>query len=148
VITLLETVRAERPGQQLSHGASKTRRLYWDLVVGGKPLSSLLPQTLDLISPLGWGSPDFHRRAQAELLLEGPASFSEGRRALLVCPECGDLGCGAISAIIEKRGQLVVWRDFGYQTNYEGTVRTIDLEPLTFDWDRYSATIQGTAVRE
>jgi hypothetical protein len=38
---------------------------------------------------------------------------------MYVCAECGDLGCGAVTAAVEVGDDKVVWRDFGYQNNYE-----------------------------
>ena len=34
------------------------------------------------------------------------------------CPECADLGCGAVSAIIERQLDVIVWHSFGFETNY------------------------------
>jgi hypothetical protein len=42
-----------------------------------------------------------------------------GRTAMYVCAECGDLGCGAVTAVVEVDGDKIVWREFGYQNDYE-----------------------------
>lgn len=38
---------------------------------------------------------------------------------MYVCAECGDLGCGAVTAAVDVGDDKVIWRDFGYQNNYE-----------------------------
>lgn len=66
----------------------------------------------------------------------------DGRAAVLVCPLCGDLGCGAILARIEIGSDVVVWHDFIYGNNYDPTAD----EPLDarFHFDRrdYDATLR------
>jgi hypothetical protein len=76
-------------------------------------------QTFDLVSPFGWTPPD-HQLALAErLLLRRPPLLPTGRRELLVCSECADLGCGCISAVVRAEGDHYVWSDFGYENDYD-----------------------------
>ncbi len=49
---------------------------------------------------------------------------------MYVCPECGDLGCGAISAVIEQVEDKIIWRDFGYQNNYLDEIIFDDYESI------------------
>jgi hypothetical protein len=46
---------------------------------------------------------------------------------IYVCGECGDLGCGAITAIVERTPEGFVWRNFAFENNYDATMT--DLEP-------------------
>jgi len=64
--------------------------------------------------PIGFPADDYRR-----LVGELPALFPDGRVPLYICPKCGDLGCGGITAVIEQTADTVVWRDFGYQNDYE-----------------------------
>jgi hypothetical protein len=41
---------------------------------------------------------------------------------MFICSEGGDLGCGAITVIVEKHNGAIVWRNFGYENNYENEV--------------------------
>jgi len=76
-------------------------------------------RTFDLISPFGWTLPD-HQLATAErLLLRRPPLLPTGRHEILVCPECGDLGCGCISAVIRAEDGCFTWSDFGYENDYD-----------------------------
>lgn len=58
----------------------------------------------------------------------------EGRVALLICPLCGDIGCGAVFARITVEAERVRWTDFLYANNYMPE----DDRPLegSFEFDR------------
>jgi len=124
-------------------GGGRTRRDYLDIVVDGLPLSEVIDG--DMVSCLGWLDPEENVRAARRLLLEGPADLPNGRRTLYVCPECGDVGCGAVSLVVERAGDKIIWRDFGYENNYEDVVRTEGYEnigPFVFDRAGYEASIK------
>jgi hypothetical protein len=81
----------------------------------------------------------------------------EGRQALYVCPECGDLGCGAISAVVTREGGYFVWKDFAYYNSinysnqdpnapYSPTISPEgyeDIGPFIFEAGSYSKTLQS-----
>ena len=142
----LDVRRAERPFKELSGGAWRTGRVFADFVVDGAPLSAIVRSKADLISVLGWGSEDFQRATRGRLLLQAPPDLPPERYALYVCPECGDLGCGAVTAIIERVDDTVVWRDFGYENNYQKGLDRRGLEALGeyhFPWSRYEEAIRA-----
>lgn len=79
------------------------------------------------------------------LLTGGQTQTLDGRTAIYLCAECGDLGCGGITAVVEVRDRTVVWRDFGYQNDYEPFEATDiydGLGPFEFDRDQYNAELQ------
>jgi hypothetical protein len=39
--------------------------------------------------------------------------------AIYICPECGDIGCGAYCCKIEKINGMYIWKDFSYENNFE-----------------------------
>ena len=85
------------------------------------------------------------------LLLQAPPDLPSRRHSLYICPECGDLSCGTVSAAIERIGDLVSWRDFGYENDYDQEpLDRRHLEALTeysFAWPEYEAAIrQGFAM--
>ncbi|MEV6910597.1 hypothetical protein [Amycolatopsis sp. NPDC051071] len=55
----------------------------------------------------------------SRLLGHLPGHFDDGRVALLMCPLCGDLGCGAYSVEVVFSDDSVEWRAFGWQVDYE-----------------------------
>ena len=125
-------------------GGGKTQRDYFDFVVDDKPLSERIGG--DLISCLGWFVPEENAKSVRRLLLEEPADFPDNRRSLYVCPECGDLGCGAVSAIIEQVEDKIVWRDFGYQNNYLDEIISDNyksINTIVFDKVEYKNAIEG-----
>jgi hypothetical protein len=70
---------------------------------------------MDFIASLGWLDSDQDEHAAQRLLgREGPDL--EGRVAIYICPECGDLDCGAITAKIEREGNETVWRGMGFSS--------------------------------
>ena len=124
-------------------GMGVTPREFLDFVVDGQALSERIGG--DLVSCLGWLMTAENTRAVHRLLREEPPDFPNDRRSLYICPECGDLGCGAVSVVIEKTGNTVVWRDFGYQNNYEDTVNFAayaDLGSFVFERTEYENVIR------
>ncbi len=118
-------------------GSAQTPRRFLDFVIDGE---SLYEKIGDLISPLGWGSAEETRNAVDRFLQRAAADFPNDRTSIYVCPECGDLGCGAVSAVIEKEGDDIIWRDFGYENNYDPFVNLEDfseLGPFTFNANEY-----------
>lgn len=68
--------------------------------------------------------------------------------SVYVCAECADLGCGAITVLVERDESTVSWRDWGYQNNYEdGLVRIVDIADVTFDAAQYDATLRAALDR-
>ncbi|MFD0662877.1 hypothetical protein [Thermocatellispora tengchongensis] len=71
-----------------------------------------------------------------------------------MCPECGDLGCGAVTAAVEFSPGQVVWRDLGRQTDYCDQVdhdAFSGIGPFVFERAPYEdvlATVPGLRARE
>jgi hypothetical protein len=124
---------------------SGAERPILDIVVDGRPLLELfagrrgLPP--DLVSPLGWGVEAHQAHTIRRFLLEASGDLPGNRNSVLVCRECGDLGCGAYSARFERRGDVVTWSEFGFQNSYEPTSLILEsgsrVPALTFDWVEY-----------
>jgi hypothetical protein len=75
-------------------------------------------------------------RAVGRLLLTEKAAFPNDRRSLFICSECGDLGCGAATALVAREGDVIVWKDFGFENNYDANVELNDCKgvgPFVFD---------------
>lgn len=123
-------------------GGGRTQRDFLDFIVDGQPLSELVG---DQVSCLGWFEPEENAKAVRRLLLKEPADLPNNRRTLYVCPECGDIGCGAVSLVVERDEGSIIWRDFGYENGYEGIIHAEGFEevgPFTFDRVGYEEAIR------
>lgn len=128
-------------------GKGKTERDYLDFVIDGEPLSEKIQG--DFVSCLAWSDKE-DTEVVRRLLLKDETDFPNSRQSLYGCAECGDLGCGAVSALIEETtGDRIVWRDFGYQNNYEETVyfNYTELKLFSFDKVEYEKVIKNLFIK-
>lgn len=108
---------AMRAGGVRADGGYQVHRDFVDFVVDGSPLLFQLSD-LDAVSPLASDVPPAIFTAQVRgLLLESEAPLPGERYVIYGCPDCEDLGCGAVTAVIERDGDDYVWRDFAWQTD-------------------------------
>ncbi len=125
---VLRLIPAFRPGRVLAGGGQKTQRHFLDFQVDGVVLGQVVRGRADVVSVLVTDWPaGFPAQQVGQLLGEVPSSLPGGRVALYVCPECGDLGCGGVTALVERAHDEVVWRDLGWQTSNDPE---LDLEPF------------------
>ncbi|MET9775480.1 oxidoreductase [Streptomyces sp. NPDC006367] len=118
---------AMRAGGVLAGGDHRVHRDFVDFVVDGRPLLFRLSD-LDAVSPLASDVPPAIFTEQVRgLLLETDAPLPGGRYVLYGCPDCEDLACGAVTAVIRREGDDFVWRDFAWQTG----------EHVDLDFDGY-----------
>jgi hypothetical protein len=147
-MNILTCSRADRPAEKLEQGGQRTGRTYADFVVDGVPLGPRMRQVQDVIGRLGWGTMRSRQEALAVLLLEGDADLQSNRRAVYVCAECGDLACGAVTAVIERHGDEIVWRDFKYETEIDPPLSLAPLSglgPFSFHWPEYEHALRQAA---
>ncbi|MCW7943393.1 oxidoreductase [Streptomyces hygroscopicus] len=139
---------AMRAGGVLANGDYQVHRDFVDFLVDGHPLLFRLSD-LDAVSPLASDVPPAIFTAQVRgLLLEADAPLEGGRHVIYGCPDCEDLACGAVTAVIERDGDDFVWRDFAWQTE-----ERVDLElngyhgigPFRFHGDEYRRAL-GTLL--
>lgn len=123
-------------------GPNRTERHYLDFNVSGISLKKILGiEDADYITLFGWGSNrDYDRHILNVFRMKQRSKLETGRIMLYVCPECGDIDCGAITADIMDFGAAIVWRDFGYETGYGGiTEKYTGIAPIEFDRQSYFA---------
>ncbi|MYR46895.1 oxidoreductase [Streptomyces sp. SID5910] len=107
---------AMRAGGVLAGGDFQVHRDFVDFIVDGRSLLFRLSD-LDAVSPLASDVPPAIFTAQVRsLLLETDAPLPGGRYVIYGCPDCADLACGAVTAVIRRDGDDFVWRDFAWQT--------------------------------
>ncbi|MGW0756637.1 oxidoreductase [Streptomyces sp. NPDC002814] len=108
---------AMRAGGVLANGDYQVHRDFVDFIVNDRPLLFQLSD-LDAVSPLASDVPPAIFTAQVRsLLLETDAPLPGGRYVIYGCPECEELGCGAVTAVIEHLADDYLWRDFAWQTD-------------------------------
>lgn len=123
---------------------------FLDWTVTGVPLRSLLgwaqPTVLTTVVRSGWdldavlASLDTFTRA-------GAGEFPDGRVGVLVCEQCGDLECGALSAEVQIADGVVRWKDFGWQVPSEEGFDAGDLS-LEFEFDEIDYRSLMSSVRD
>ncbi|MGW0705452.1 oxidoreductase [Streptomyces sp. NPDC002643] len=137
---------AMRAGGVLANGAYQAHRDFVDFIVDGHPLLFQLSD-LDAVSPLASDVPPSIFSAQVRsLLLEAEAPLSGDRYVIYGCPECADLACGAVTAVIERDGDDYVWRDFAWQTEEEPDLRLngyTGIGPFRFHGPEYRSALQS-----
>lgn len=124
-------------------GGGQTERRFLEFVVDDVSLQGLLKTTN--ITPLGWFDRPWQEQAIERLLGEA-ADLPNDRRSLYVCAECGDLGCGAVSVVIERVGDDIIWKEFGFENIYSADVdfETFDgVGPFVFEATAYERTIRS-----
>lgn len=131
--------------------AETTERRFLDWTLNGRLLRTML----------GWENPPSHCTCMVSgwdldaglawlesLRLARSGGFPDGRAAVLVCPECGDLECGALSVGITRESSTVRWADFGWQVPREEGFQPLDV-PLRFVFvaDDYDGLLTSLAQR-
>jgi hypothetical protein len=130
-------------------GANQTPREYFDFIVSGKSLKTFLNiETADFITLFGWGTnQEYDRHILNVFRLKEKSQLTSGRVMIYVCPECGDIDCGAITATIKDFGDRIIWGDFGYETDYGGLTETYDqVKPIEFDRTSYFAAFSKLPI--
>ncbi|MGB2679410.1 MAG: hypothetical protein WAN12_20185 [Candidatus Acidiferrum sp.] len=144
-LSTIQTEIAHRPYE--SFGSSyKSARTFSDFLVDGQSLADILKNRgFDLNSVLWAEGPAKARREAGQRLLRlKDADCPNDRRTLYVCAECGDIGCGAITILVDCDAETVTWREFGYENDYEPSVsheKLRDLGPFVFSRDEYSRVL-------
>lgn len=108
-------------------------------MIDGQPLEQRISS--NLIGCLGWGNLDYQRDTIARFQLKAESELLNGRNLLYVCSECGDIGCGAITVRIEQAAEHFVWKEFGYENNYDENMPLLEkypnIGPYFFNKDQY-----------
>lgn len=122
----MDTLTFEKAKRQI--GSNQTPREFFDFIVSGQSLRKILDiENADYISPLGWGiNKEYDNYILNVFRLKEKSELSSGRTMLYVCPECGDIDCGAITAIIKDYDDRIIWTEFGFETEYNGLTEKYD----------------------
>lgn len=143
--TLLTRVGSAQPDDVLVQG-----RVSADFMVNGESLLRALVQAngghSDFMGCFVAGHPDFNQRSANELLMKSKPN-ADGTGALLyICPECGDIACGAYSVRVRREATAYVWSDFAYVNGYEASRPIHDVGPFTFSAVQYEHAIASASA--
>jgi hypothetical protein len=147
MISKLELIPATRIGIKYPNGTYKSERNFLDFSINSQSLWEKVGTARDSISI-------FCReyvlnesiKAVNRLLLIEEADFPNNRRSLFICSECGDRGCGAITALVQSEDGAFLWSDFGFENTYEHDIhldKYKEVGPFTFDSASYSHALLG-----
>jgi hypothetical protein len=125
----------------------KQERYTFDFVVNGASLfEATQASSSDMSGCLSDPrfEPEVARRlndGMANMLTSGVPVSGGHRVALFVCPECGDLACGAITVLVSRNELVVRWSDFAYDNGYEARTDLTQVGPFEFEWAAYLTVI-------
>jgi len=138
--------------------ATRGKLTYLEIEVDRVPLARYFTGRLGahptLLSPLGWSSApaDVKAGIAEQLLAREPSALESGRVPVLVCEECGDVGCGAFTVRILREGDTVRWTDWAYENGREPAepVEEWPTRPgdFLFELDSYEQAIREASARE
>ena len=137
-----------RPGELNVKGrVVKHERFTVDFLVNGQSLYELLSaHSFDLVGRFWQGDRAWNEESANIFLTKQSADLENGRTMLYVCPECGDIGCGAITVTIIKSDNSYTWTEFGYENNYDSQMMDLDsyraIGPFRFQFDEYCEVIE------
>ena len=129
--------RLERP-QESSNGLSRSARSHVDFEIDGHSLFIMTNAAdSDLVGVLGWAVSGRDDEAIDQFLLKRPTDLPDQRQPVFVCPECGDIACGAITLRLRLEGDAVVWEDLAYENGFDESVTDrSSFEYLAFSFPR------------
>lgn len=130
-------------------GDGQHERLFLDFAFDSTPIcSTVRANGADCITPIWLDGGEWTFTAIHRLLGEADPDAPDGRVSVYVCAECADLGCGAVTVVVERGDGTVSWRDWGYQNNYEhGFDVLAGLPDVTFDATQYDSTLRDALER-
>lgn len=87
------------------------------------------------------GFPEANLAKKKALLALSPAETEDGRVLVYVCPECGDIGCGAYAVKVRAVDGFVEWSKFAYVNGYEPPSPIDSVGTFMFDQSEYENVI-------
>lgn len=126
-------------------GDGPSRSPWLDFQVDGDSLHRLL-HAGSLVGCLGWGMSAAEKSTITQLLSPQSDADSASRVPLYVCAECGDIGCGAITADVRIVDDQVEWNDFAFENNYDPDMTVREdyrhVGPFRFQLQLYRDTLE------
>jgi hypothetical protein len=93
---------------------------------------------------------DENERMAKIFTFESPPEIERDRVALFICPQCGDLACGAITFRLSRADDTVRWSDFAFENGYDEEQTDFDsysaIGPFEFAVEDYMAVIRRAVI--
>ena len=117
---------------------------FLDFIVSGESLRSYLGLKNNLtVTPFGFfPSKEEEKRNLQEFRLQQKTQLEGNRIELYICEDCGDIGCGAVTAKIIDRGDKIIWTEFANQSTPEEIHSQINVEEIEFDRQDYFKALE------
>lgn len=93
---------------------------------------------------LGWGAPTWTAETLRRLRLEDDRLLGGEREPLYVCPECGELACGAVTVRITASRGVVRWAEFAFESSDlpEDREPIAGIGPFAFEFQAYRRALE------
>lgn len=145
VLTFQNVVRAGSS----SNGCTAVERCFSDFQIDGRSLLETLVTAdgghSDFMSRFVSGYPEQNRLFGISLLQDSQTEAEPNRVLIYICPECGDIGCGAYSVQIRKSSTGIIWARFAYETGYEEARVIPSVGPFIFSSVSYEQAIKAAS---
>jgi hypothetical protein len=136
-------------GGTIPSGGSHADRWTFDFLVDGQSLAELLGATKrGLVGRLDRDQRECNVQSVRVLTGDAAPDLGDARVMLFVCAECGDLGCGAVTAAVHSDGDTITWSDFKYENNYDEAMTTsiANVGPFAFAAGPYRRVLAEAAA--
>ncbi|RMX08134.1 hypothetical protein D8I35_03140 [Corticibacter populi] len=137
-----------RPGSTGS--TSTTARTSADFHIDGESLLRTIVKQHgghgDFMGALVRGYPESQADVARQLTLQGAPESDSGRVLLYICPECGDIGCGAYSVKVSRDQRTYTWGDFAYENGYENPRLLETVGPFVFEAIQYETAVESASA--
>ncbi|UZE06422.1 hypothetical protein [Pseudomonas corrugata] len=138
-----------RPGST-SNGCTVAERCSSDFLINERSLLNAIVMAAgghsDFMGCFVKGFLEQNKQSNSRLLLREPAETESGRILLYICPECGDIGCGAYTVSVRQDDDCFTWDSFAYENGYEEPRIIQGVGPFTFEKHAYEAAINNAAA--
>jgi hypothetical protein len=99
-----------------------------------------------LVGRLWAGADGENERVIMKLLDRADPDTPEGRVLLYICPECGDIGCGAFSVRVSRDADGYCWTDFAYDNGRDAPKPLSLPKAFSFGAAQYEAALREAAT--
>ena len=127
-------------------GGGRSEVVFRDFVIDGTPLWPRLQALgFDVVTGLLDSPREWVHAYVDRLLLRATPDLPDGRVALYLCPECGDIACGLVSVQVAQKGDHIEWGAFASEGGVGSEAwRTplTDLGPFVFPAADYAACLE------